>query len=206
MSYIDGSTTPTRDVNSAVEFASTVDSTGAHIPIVSLSGGGGGGQTVVGPAADDAAASGNPILTAGKAINVASPPGGYAVNDVSTLRTDKDSSALVVTQAKLTRADDKVSADPNQYSTVSTATPVTTDSTVFTLAANEKGFIQNLDDAAVYVKYGASASSSSFNFVLKAGLAADDGNGGSLVIDDFIGAVSIAAATGSPRVAAFKLS
>lgn len=93
-----------------------------------------------------------------------------------------------------------------QYSTVSTSTPVTADGTVFTLAAGEKGFIQNLDDAAVYVKLGASASSTSFNFVLKAGTASNDGLGGSVVIDDWIGVVSIAAATGSPRVAAWKLS
>lgn len=98
------------------------------------------------------------------------------------------------------------STAPTQYSTVSTFTPVTSDGTVFTLAAGEKGFIQNIQNTALYVKYGASASSSSFNFVLKAGTAANDGNGGSVVIDDFVGAVSIAAATGSPRVAAWKLS
>lgn len=93
-----------------------------------------------------------------------------------------------------------------QYSTVSTSTPVTADGTVFTLAAGEKGFLQNLDDVAVFVKLGAGASSSSFNLVLKAGSAADDGNGGSVSIEDWIGAVSIAAASGSPRVAAWKLS
>lgn len=99
-----------------------------------------------------------------------------------------------------------VSTAPAQFSTVSTSTPVTADGTVFTLAAAEKGFIQNLDDAAVYVKLGASASSTSFNLVLQAGTAANDGNGGSVVIADWIGAVSIAAATGAPRVAAWKLS
>lgn len=99
-----------------------------------------------------------------------------------------------------------VSTASAQYSTVSTSTPVTSDGTVFTLAAGEKGFIQNLDDAAVYVKYGEGASSTSFNFVLSAGTAANDGNGASVSVDDYIGPVSIAAATGSPRVAAWKLS
>lgn len=93
-----------------------------------------------------------------------------------------------------------------QYDTVSNASPITADGDVFTLAAGEKGFIQNLDDAAVYVRYGTGASSSLFQFVLKAGTAANDGNGGSVVIDDWIGVVSIAAAAGSPRVIAYKLS
>jgi len=86
----------------------------------------------------------------------------------------------------------------------STGTPVTSDGTVFTLAAGEVGFIQNLDDAAVYVKLGASASASDFSFVLKAGSAANDGLGGHAVIDDYVGIVSIAAAAGSPRVSAWK--
>lgn len=95
---------------------------------------------------------------------------------------------------------------PRQYATVSNFTVGTTDGTVLTLAAGEKGFIQNLDDAAVYVKLGATASSSSFSYVLKAGTAANDGLGGLAVIDDYIGVVSIAAASGSPRVIAWKLS
>lgn len=86
----------------------------------------------------------------------------------------------------------------------STGMPVTSDGTVFTLAAGEVGFIQNLDDAAVYVKLGASASASDFSFVLKAGSAANDGLGGHAAIPDYVGAVSIAAAAGSPRVAAWK--
>ena len=99
-----------------------------------------------------------------------------------------------------------VESQPSQLATVSTGTPVTADGTVFTLAAGQKGFIQNLDDAAVYVKLGASASSTDFNFVLKAGTAANDGTGGSLWIENYTGVVSIAAATGSPRVSAWKLS
>jgi hypothetical protein len=92
-----------------------------------------------------------------------------------------------------------------QYSTVSTATPVTADGTVFTLAAGEKGFIQNLNTTACYVKLGASASNTSFNFVLKACTATDDGLGGIIVIDDYVGVVSIDGVT-STRVSAFKLS
>lgn len=80
----------------------------------------------------------------------------------------------------------------------------TADQTVFTLAAGEIGFIQNLDDAALAVKKGASASTSSFSFILAAGSAADAGNGGSVLIDDWIGAVSVAAMSGAARYVAWK--
>jgi hypothetical protein len=80
----------------------------------------------------------------------------------------------------------------------------TANATVFTLAAGEIGFIQNLDDAALAVKKGASASSSSFNLVLSAGAAADDGKGGYVTINDWVGAVSVAAMAGSPRFIAWK--
>jgi len=86
----------------------------------------------------------------------------------------------------------------------STGTPVTSDGTVFTLAAGEVGFIQNLDDAAVYVKLGSSASASDAHYLLQAGDAANDGKGGYVSITDYIGAVSIAAAAGNPRVLAWK--
>ncbi len=119
---------------------------------------------------------------------------------------DKINGGILCDIRRLTSTDDAVATQAIQKTTVSTFTPVTADGTVFTLAAGEKGYIQNLDDAAVYVKLGASASSSSFNFVLRAGSAANDGLSLPMVIDDYIGVVSIAAATGSPRVSAFKLS
>lgn len=92
-----------------------------------------------------------------------------------------------------------LSPSSQQYSTASGAI-VTSDGTAGTIASGGKGFIQNLDDAAVYVKLGTGASSSSFNFVLSAGSAANDGLGGSKEIADYVGIVSIAAAAGSPRV------
>jgi hypothetical protein len=88
--------------------------------------------------------------------------------------------------------------------TPSTFTVGTTDATVFTLAAGEIGFIQNLDDAALVVKKGAAASTSSFSFILAAGTAVDNGTGGVVRIDDWVGAVSVAAMTGSPRYIAWK--
>lgn len=76
--------------------------------------------------------------------------------------------------------------------------------TVFTLAEGERGFIQNLDDAALAVKLGASASTSSFSMILQAGTAASDGKGGFVIIDDFIGAVSVAAMSGTASYIAWK--
>lgn len=80
----------------------------------------------------------------------------------------------------------------------------TSDGTVFTLAIGEVGFIQNLDDAALAVKKGASASTTSLSFILPKGSAADDGTGGSVLIDDWVGVVSVAAMSGSPRFIAWK--
>ena len=94
---------------------------------------------------------------------------------------------------------------PKQTAAVPSAFEVATaDGTVFTLAEGERGFIQNLDDAALAVKLGASASTSSFSMILQAGTAADDGKGGFVMIDDFVGAVSVAAMTGSARYIAWK--
>jgi hypothetical protein len=82
----------------------------------------------------------------------------------------------------------------------------TSDATVFTLSPGEVGFIQNLDDAALAVKLGASASTTSLSMVLQAGTAADDGKGGFTYITDYVGAVSVAAMSGTPRYIAWKRS
>src|SRR5687768_8185472 len=76
------------------------------------------------------------------------------------------------------------SQSSQQYGTA-TPTLVTSDATTVTIASGQKGFVQNLDDAAVYVRLGSGASSSNFNFVLSAGSAANDGLGGSKDISDY---------------------
>lgn len=83
-------------------------------------------------------------------------------------------------------------------------TIATADATVFTLARGEVGFIQNLDDAALAVKLGASASTTSLSMILSGGSAADDGRGDAVTIDDYIGPVSVAAMTGTARYIAWK--
>lgn len=160
-----------------------------------------------GTAADNAAATGNPVQTGGKAVTGSSYAPAYTTGDAAVLAIDKDSGGVLAHIRKLTRVNDAVSADPQQYTTVSTATPATTDATVFTLAAGEKGVIQNLSaNAPLAYKLGASASTSSFNGVLKCGAAADDGNGERITIADYVGVVSVAKISGTARYIAYKLS
>lgn len=80
----------------------------------------------------------------------------------------------------------------------------TSNATVFTLSPGEVGFIQNLDDAALAVKLGASASTTSLSMILQAGTAADDGKGGFTYITDYTGIVSVAAMAGTARYIAWK--
>jgi len=89
-------------------------------------------------------------------------------------------------------------APPSNYAAA------TSSDTVFTLSRGEIGFIQNLDDAALAVKLGASATSSSFSMILQAGSAASDGKGGSVYITDYIGVVSVAAMSGTASYIAWK--
>ena len=86
----------------------------------------------------------------------------------------------------------------------STFTVATAHDTVFTLARGEVGFIQNLDDAALAVKLGAGATTSSLSMILQAGTAADDGKGGFTYITDYVGAVSVIAMSGTARYIAWK--
>ena len=86
----------------------------------------------------------------------------------------------------------------------SNSTIGTANATVFTLAKGEVGFIQNLDDAALAVKLGASASTTSFSMILQAGDAASDGKGGFTYITDYTGPVSVCALTGTASYIAWK--
>lgn len=86
----------------------------------------------------------------------------------------------------------------------STATAGTSNATVFTLAKGEIGYIQNLDDAALAVKLGASAATNSFHRILKAGSAGNDGSGGDWLITDYVGDVSVCAMTGTASYIAWK--
>lgn len=58
-------------------------------------------------------------------------------------------------------------------------------------ANREELHIQNLQSGVLYVKYGASANSNSFNFVLASSTASGGGDGGSLSDLNYTGIVSV---------------
>ena len=81
------------------------------------------------------------------------------------------------------------------------------DGTVFTLAPGEIGYIMNLStDAPLAVKFGASASTTSLNLILKKATVASDGSGGEIWIDKFVGVVSVAKMTGTASYIAWKVA
>lgn len=84
-------------------------------------------------------------------------------------------------------------------------TVLTADGDVFTLAAGEIGYIQNHDDAVLNFKLGTGASPSSLSGRLKACVAQDDASGGDITIKSWIGVVSVAAVSGTPRYSAWKI-
>lgn len=74
-------------------------------------------------------------------------------------------------------------------SSPSNFTPITSPAPIV-LAANDALFIQNLATTALYVKRGPDVTQTGFSYILCAGTAQDDGLGGALVIDDYIGTIS----------------
>lgn len=76
---------------------------------------------------------------------------------------------------------------------------------VFVLTAGDKGFIQNLSTAPLYVRFGEDdAAADAFSFILKAGDAEDDANGGYVEIDDYVGRVTVYST--DPRYIAWVLT
>ena len=68
--------------------------------------------------------------------------------------------------------------------------------TLMTASDYRKAFsVTNQGTTIVYVKLGASATSSSWHYILPGGGAADDGNGGSVSIDGYVGQVSVCSAS-----------
>jgi hypothetical protein len=77
-------------------------------------------------------------------------------------------------------------------STISNFTASGTNGTVLQANANrEELFVQNLQSGNLYVKYGDSADSNSFNFILTSGSASGAGDGGSLSDLNYTGIVSV---------------
>lgn len=80
-----------------------------------------------------------------------------------------------------------------QYTTV-TNSIITTNGGSFTIPAGGKALVQSWDSEAVFVKLGVGVSITDASFILKAGTGVDDGNGGSYMIDDYAGIVTVTAA------------
>ena len=86
--------------------------------------------------------------------------------------------------------------EAEQYTTVTRGTsPTTSGGTIATLALGDKVTIQNLNTSALFVKKGASAAADSYDYVLAAGDANDDGKGGVIDIKDFVGVISVYGST-----------
>jgi hypothetical protein len=77
-------------------------------------------------------------------------------------------------------------------SNISNFIPSGTNGTVLAANLNRKElFVQNLQSGNLYVKYGTSAASNSFNFVLASTTASGGGDGGSLSDLNYTGIVSV---------------
>jgi hypothetical protein len=97
-----------------------------------------------------------------------------------------------VTISSLPAISGTVTTIQEKSSNISNFTPSGTNGTVLAANSNRKElFVQNLQSGNLYVKYGASANSNSFNFILTSGSAAGAGDGGSLSDLNYIGVVSV---------------
>ena len=97
-----------------------------------------------------------------------------------------------IIQAVFSPGQDAIRTEPIKRATApSNSAPITAVADI-TIAAGQTLFIQNLGVNPLFVRRGTGATSSLFNYVLQAAGANDDGTGGSVVIDDFIGVVSFA--------------
>ena len=88
--------------------------------------------------------------------------------------------------------------DANPADLISNFTPSGTNGTALQANADrEELYIQNLQSGVLYVKYGASANSNSFNFVLASSTVSGGGDGGSLSDLNYAGIVSVSGVNSS---------
>jgi len=109
-----------------------------------------------------------------------------------------DSFGINVHQDNLTASADFVTSVPQRSSIISNHNVSGSNGSVLHENSNRKElYIQNLGTGALYVKYGASAASDSFNFVLAGNTTANAGDGGSLSDLNYTGIVSVSGANNS---------
>ena len=102
----------------------------------------------------------------------------------------------IVFQADLSQQFDAVTTFPEQSTGISNFS--VSGSNGLVLPANSyrrELYIQNLDTGVLYVKYGLTASSTSFNFVLAANSSTNAGDGGSITDQSYVGNVSVSGLT-----------
>jgi len=113
------------------------------------------------------------------------------LNNVEDVLINFSGFGINVHQDDLSFVVDSVTAVPQRNSTISNFTLSGTNGTVLQANANRKElFVQNLQSGNLYVKYGASAASNSFNFVLASSTVSGGGDGGSLSDLNYTGVVS----------------
>ena len=106
-------------------------------------------------------------------------------------------SGIVVYQANLNKDLDNVTIYTEKSHTISNFTPSSVNGTVLEGNANRKElYIQNLATGSLHIKYGSSASATSFNFVLAGNTSNNAGDGGSLSDQSYTGIVSVSGAVG----------
>jgi len=99
-----------------------------------------------------------------------------------------------------------VTAIQERSSNISNFNSSETNGTVLSANSNRKElYIQNLATGNLYVKYGESASASSFNFVLASNTSENAGDGGSLSDQGYTGIVSVFGSVG-PRYISWERS
>ena len=102
-----------------------------------------------------------------------------------------DAFGVNVHQDDLSFATDSVTSVPERNSTISNYTPSGSIGTILGAnSARKQLYIQNMSTSHLHVKYGASVSSNSFNFILPAANTNGGGNGGTLSDLNYTGIVS----------------
>jgi len=108
----------------------------------------------------------------------------------------------IVFQSDLSQEFDGVTAFPPQSALINNFSPSGLNGLLLTSNPYRRElYIQNLATGILYIKYGAEASETSFNFVLAANTATNAGDGGSLNDQGYNGNVSVSGVNGvnSPR-------
>lgn len=116
-------------------------------------------------------------------------------------------SGLVVFPHDLSPIYDGVQTYPEKSITITNATPSGSNGLIMPLNSFRRElYIQNLSTGKLYVKYGSGAAQNSFNFILAPNTSTDDGNGGSLSDQSYLGIVSVSGQVGvnSPRYIAWE--